>query len=536
MTINTPSNKPSNKPGTTVSNTPVKAMSKMKHASFALMLSAVLALGFLVAMQLIETRTAAAADLYQDGPSPLCRFGVNFNTERQGETSDLNNYDIASLRAGWYIDYLAPVTPTRPGGINYAHMIRLVEKVDEDTGELIYNYYPRGEALANVIANNPGATWFIGNEPDRIEFQDGMPPALYAEAYHDIYHLLKDRDATAQVFAGSIVQPTEVRMEYLDLVVDAYEEAYDELLPVDGWSIHNFILNERSCDAYNDNVQICWGADIPPGVDATDGLIITTDELDRTMDLDLFIEQILRFRYWMGVRGYTGVPVYLSEYGVLLPNQYDSFDFSPAAINEYMNDTFDYVLNTTDPDLGDPTDGHRLIQRLSWYSVNDDFHYNGWLFDSETFERSEMGDNYAAYTGALSETVDLYPVTFNADPPYFSGMGDPISVTLEAHIANSGNTVAAQEATVRFYEGNPATDGIQIGEAVTVSLAGCGEDIWVETTWSNATPGVYDLYVEVEPGDGVSEVNAANNLASRLFFTSTGQVFIPQANKELTVQ
>lgn len=508
-------------------------MNRIQHSSLALMLSTILALMFFTAVEWLGSSVASAADPSQESPTPLCRFGVNFNTEKSGPTSDITNYDIASLRAGWYIDYLAPTNPARPGGINYTHMIRLIEQHDSATGTYTYTYSPRGSGLNNIIDKNPGATWFIGNEPDRIEFQDGMSPPLYAEAYHELYHLLKGRDPSAQVFAGSIVQPTEVRIDYLDLVLDAYEERYGELMPVDGWSIHNFILNERSCDAYNGNVQICWGADIPPGVNATDGLIITTDELDRTMDVDLFIEQIERFRYWMGLRGYTGVPVYLSEYGVLLPNQYENFDFSPAAINEFMNATFDYVLNATDPELGDPTDGNRLVQRLSWYSVNDDFHYNGWLFNSQTFERSEMGDNYAAYTNALSETVDLYPVTFSANPPYFSGKGEPISVTLKAHIANSGNTLAAHGATVRFFDGNPDTNGVQIGEDARVSLAGCGDDVWVETVWANAAPGVYDLHVEVVPDEDVPEVNAANNLASRLFFTSTGQVYIPQANKEL---
>lgn len=502
----------------------------------ALMLSTIMALALFVTMQITTSRAASAAELYQESPSLLCRFGVNFNTEKPGPTSVITNYDIGSLRVGWYIDYLAPITPSRPNDINYTHMIRLIEEYDEETEVYTYTYAPRGQRLNDIIDNNPGATWFIGNEPDRIEFQDGMSPPLYADAYHELYYLLKEKDPTAQVFAGSIVQPTEVRIEYLDLVLDAYEATYGELMPVDGWSIHNFILNERSCEAYNGNVQICWGADIPPGVDEKDGLIITTDELDRTMDVDLFIEQIERFRYWMGLRGYTGVPVYLSEYGVLLPNQYDSFDFSPAAINEFMNATFDYVLNATDPDLGDPTDGNRLIQRLSWYSVNDDFHYNGWLFDSQNYERSEMGDNYAAYTNALPETVDLYPVSFLADPPYFSGKGEPISVTLKAHIANSGNTLAAQDGIVRFFNGNPATDGVQIGEDVPVSLAGCGEDVWVETVWANAPPGVYDLHVEILPASGVSEVNAANNVATRLFFTSTGQVYIPQASKELVAR
>lgn len=518
-------------------------MNRSKSTAYALGISTLVAMLFFVALQSTRAQSAAAAPASQGDPPALCRFGVNFNTEKSGPVSDITNYDIASLRAGWYIDYLAPVDPVRPGGVDYVHMIRLIQKPVAGTDTFTYTYSPSGNQLDTIISNNPGATWFIGNEPDRIEFQDGMNPDLYAEAYHELYYLIKEQDPTAKIFAGSIVQPTELRIEYLDLMLDYYEATYGELMPVDGWSIHNFILNERSCEAYNNDYQICWGADIPPGVDATDGLIITTDDLDRTTDVNLFIEQILRFRRWMGVRGYAGVPVYLSEYGVLLPDIYGGADLSAAAVNRFMSQTFDYALTATDPDLGDPTDGYRLVQRLSWYSVNDDvdidaqdYQYNGWLFDPDTYARSEMGDNYAAYTAALSATVDLYPAAFQVDPPFFNGSGEPISVTLRALIANSGNTLAAHDAVVRFYNGDPDAGGEQIGEDHSVSLAGCGDDVLIETVWANAVPGVYDLHVDVVPVNGTEDANEVNNLRQRLFFTSTGQIYLPLTSKELLAQ
>jgi len=462
----------------------------------------------------------------QEAPAPLCRFGVNFNVQKSGPPSDLTNYDIASLRAGWYIDYRALNEPPRPNGAEYVHMIRLSQERIESTETYTYTYSPRRSQLTTILGNNPASTVFVGNEPDRIQFQDGIDPDVYADAYHEIYHLIKKIDPTARVFAGSIVQPTELRLEYLDLVLQSYQQKYGALMPVDGWSIHNFILNERSCDHYGD-ISICWGADIPPGVDATDGLVITVEELEETRNPDLFIEQIERFRIWMAARGYTGQPVYLSEYGVLLPDIYQQFDFSPAAVNQFMNDTFDYVLNATDPELGDPTDGYRMVQRLSWYSVNDDFNYNGWLFNSDDFQRSVMGDNYAAYTAALSETVDFAVVALRTAPPFQLDGSDPITVTVRAQIANSGNTVAKQPAVVRFYQGDPAAGGVQIGADQTVELAGCGADTWVTVQWPNVAPDRYQLFATVTPTGAVADRDPSDNVRTRLFFTSTDSLFLP---------
>lgn len=52
-------------------------------------------------------------------------------------------------------------------------------------------------------------------------------------------------------------------------------------MPVDGWSIHNFILNEVSCDYDPGN---CWGAGIPPGINADVGEVLDVQDNDN-MDL-----------------------------------------------------------------------------------------------------------------------------------------------------------------------------------------------------------------------------------------------------------
>lgn len=444
----------------------------------------------------------------------LCRFGVN------GTIREINPLP---LRIGWYVDYIATPNAVEPGAVEYFPMIHLAQN-----GPDSYFYWLRRSAgtpipatpdqIKDLVAKHPAGHWFIGNEPDRRQFQDDIEPAVYAHAYHDLYTLIKGEDPTATVIAGSIVQPTPLRLQYLDIVLDTYRSRYGVPLPTDAWAIHNFILNEAS-EAFYSDVCISWGADIPPGINATDGLRVGLDDND---DFTLFVEQITRFRQWMADRGYRGWPLYLSEYGVLLPDTLDvcgqQLRYPPARVNAFMNKTFDYVLSATDPLLGDPSDGHRLIQRFSWYSV-DDTNYNGNLFQdlsgSGSLAMTEMGHNYAAYTAKLPVENDYAPIRFEVLPATpLATNGRPITLTLQATIANSGNAAGAAMVGVRFYDGDPQRGGQQIGADQIVALPGCGSNARVSVQWPDVTAGDYTIFVQVDPDRRVAETNDQNNIYS----------------------
>ncbi|HEX6383861.1 MAG TPA: CARDB domain-containing protein [Anaerolineae bacterium] len=427
----------------------------------------------------------------EGSPPLLCRFGVNV-------LQDLTGLNLAPLRIGWYVDYDAQASPLVPKGIEYTPVIRLTQTGANASD---YTYSPGGAQLQTAIASNPGADWLVGNEPDRRDYQDDIEPHVYAAAYHELYHLIKNADPTARIFAGTIVQPTPIRLQYLDMVLESYESSYGEPMPADGWSIHNFILNEVSCEYDETN---CWGAEIPPGIDAPYGEIIAIDDND---NIDIFKQRIRDFRQWMADRGYGGLPVLLSEYGVLMP---EWLGFPVTRVNTFMNNTFNYMLSATDSQLGDPNDGYRLIQKWAWYSTGapDDL-YNGALFDAVTKQRTAMGDNYAAYTAQRQAEIDLYPSRV-----FSTGSGS--AVTLKATIANSGNLVlSTTPVTVQFFRGDPAAGGVQIGADQTVSLSGCGDNQTVEVVWRNPPTGNHTVYVVVDPGNAVSETNEQNNKASQ---------------------
>mgnify|MGYP005837903331 CR=1 FL=1 len=468
------------------------------------------------------------------GSIPLCRLGVN---------GAIRDYPIRPLRLGWYMDYQATRFPPPSPGVAYFPMIRL-----EQVGANSYNYSIFGNRSATslaqlnqVIAAHPGAYWFIGNEPDRIQLQDDLEPHVYALAYRDLYRIIKDRDPTAKIVAGSIVQPTPVRLRYLDKVLQGYYELTGERMPVDVWAFHNFILNEASCNFYPESQ--CWGAEIPRGVNVAEGRRFTVEQ---NIDAEIFKQQVVAFRRWMADRGYRNTPAFLSEFGVLmpagiffssLPHGPETDFFSEARVNAFMNETIRYVLNAQDPEIGYPGDNNRLIQRLAWYSVEDSILHNGYLFDLSrppATARTGMGTNFAQLAASIPLETDFYPTRLAlVGPPPVAAHG-ATTLTLEAVITNAGNSAVNQQATVRFYAGDPAAGGVQIGSDKIVRLQGCGTQTTVRIIWPDVAPGDYQVFVVVSSAQ--TEASVANNRLSTQVRFVTQQLFLPSTQGSLNVR
>lgn len=445
----------------------------------------------------------------------LCRFGVN--------AVDLPSVaSLPDLGASWYMDFTTRNNPLRPEGMEYMPVIRF----QPAAGHPGYTYQPNGSALQQAIADNPGAKWLISNEPDSTQ-QDNLKPDVYARAYHELYHLLKTADPTAQVIAGSIIQATPLRLYYLDQILLSYQSQFQTALPADGWNIHNYILNEASCSAFPAN---CWGAGIPPGVNWTHGELWGLKDTDR---VDIFIARVERFRQWMADRGYRGLPLYLTEYGVLFPEDYldeNGNAFPPARVNVFMNATYDYMRTAVHPTLGDPRDGYRMVQQWAWYSTTDE-RYNGVLLRenpaTQSYEPTEIGANFASYTAPIPREIDFYPTAVR--PIAYSALSqdEPVTVTLSVLAANSGNLVQPAAASVRFYHGHPNSGGIPLGPAQDISLSGCGDAETLTLVWPDVPPGLYNIYVQITPGDGVTDINLDNNIAMGQVLIGTRHLFLP---------
>jgi hypothetical protein len=387
-------------------------------------------------------------------------------------------------------------------------------------------YSPTGTALANIVAANPGALWLVGNEPDCI-YQDNTLPQNYAQIYHDAYYFIKGLDPTARVAAGGIVQPTPLRIQYLEIVLDTYMSLYSETLPTDAWHIHTFILREVSCAVFPDS---CWGCEIPPGITADHGMLYTLGDTDR---LDIFQERIVQFRQWMRDRGYQKTPLIITEYGSLLP-YYDPeslyYDlngnpFDEARAKDFLYGTFDFMLTADDLGTGHPADENRLVQRWLWYSLDDTSSYGGALFEPVTLQPLQLGNDFEAYAGAVSPTADLFAVEIEQVGPIPFSPTDTVTITLRAQVSNVGNIAITHPITIRLEDS--ARVPIASDRAITGGLTGCAATGEVTVTWPNLPPGAHTVYAVVDPEGTVSESNEDNNEVEGTILVAAARIFLP---------
>jgi hypothetical protein len=288
-------------------------------------------------------------------------------------------YAVDKLGIGWYLNWSVEVEPDRPGGADFWQMVRLDDDGTE-TGEP-GGHRPDEATIQAAARANPGSTWLIGNEPD-VAWQDNVAPERYAELYHKLYQLLKTTDPTCRIAIAGVSQPTPLRLAYLERVLDAYQSRYGEPIPVDVWNIHGFVLREE---------RDSWGVSIPPGFDTDSGMLY---DIEDHGDIALFQEQILTFRRWMAQHGQRDRPLVLSEFGILMPEDYG---FAPASVQGYMYAAFDYLYSATDTEVGYPEDGNRLVQWWAWYSLADTTYPTGNLFDPESRALTDLGSAFAAY-------------------------------------------------------------------------------------------------------------------------------------------
>lgn len=253
-------------------------------------------------------------------------------------------YWANELQADWYIDW--KTTPRHADQFpEYWQTIRLSAD----------SYTPAKSDLKKLVRRYRGNTWIIGNEPDN-PWQDNIPAEDYAVYYHELYHLIKSIDPSAKIAIGAITQPTPLRLAYLDEVLNTYQEMYHTTLPVDWWTIHAYILREE-----NDS----WGAGIPARMDNS---LATLYDIQDHNNIQIFISQIETFRKWMAQNGYRNKPLAITEFGILFPA---TLGFTPDLVSKYLDETFTYLYDASNPETGYEADDNHLVQRWAWFSLND---------------------------------------------------------------------------------------------------------------------------------------------------------------------
>lgn len=296
----------------------------------------------------------------------FARFGVS------GRAQLSKGAQAAGIPFTSFLDWHFKNTDLLPEGVDYWRMLNVRE------GEVKTPW----DLLEPIIAAHPGDVWIIGNEPD-VKWQQDSTPEDYATAYHEGYTKIKALDPTAQIAVAGIAQGTPLRLAYLDRVLAHYQATYGEPMPVDIWTLHAFTLREE---------RDSWGVDIPSGMDEDTGELYEIEDHD---DLTYFEGNIVNFRRWMMENGYQDKPLTITEFGILLPNDYG---FPPEAVSQFMIDTLD-ILMTLKGDLGLASDENRLVQNWFWFILEEppDRYPSGNLYNSADRSRTPLGDTWHNY-------------------------------------------------------------------------------------------------------------------------------------------
>lgn len=237
-----------------------------------------------------------------NGNSPaldVCRFGITSALDAAG-------YPIDSIGVGGFLDWSPSSSPILPSGVEH---LRVLSVSDRSYDGMISH-------LVEWLAAFPGATWIVGNEPDTRNNQDNLLPEIYAQRFFEISTTIRSKDATAHIAIGTIVQPTPIRLRYLDRVWTKLGQLAGNAMNASGlidiWAIHSFMLNEKPQS---------WGAGVPPGFENDHADAFITDDISTTYSISLFKQRIANFRQWMLAKGEQGKPLWITEYGSLIPRK-----------------------------------------------------------------------------------------------------------------------------------------------------------------------------------------------------------------------
>lgn len=520
----------------------------------------------------VQTSTAAAQEPADPAapegahPDPSCRFGVAAMGNDQVPFVDV-------LGAGWHLNF-GSNSASASNGAEFAHVISV--KQDKNGAQYLptYTISPglTDAGLGAQIDNNPGALWIVGNEVDRgpnpgqtESVQGDTHPDVYARAYNEVYHFIKQRDPSALVAISALVQVTPGRLQYLDIVYESYIDNFGRPIPVDVWNMHLYILPEVEPDGSPNGIaNVALGTDPALGIsssydpDGPGGPLGLKDSCPfddvycfaEHDSMDVFEEQVVAMRQWMRDHGYQNDPLLLSEYSLLLSYEddgdtchvQDEFGncFTPQRVQNFMTNTFDYLTTATDPNLGMPDDGHRLVQQWLWFSVQNFGvgQVSNLVSDLSTGALSNLGVTFRNRVASEPNYVNLYPAQVNS-PYAHTNISGTASVTLTARVGNNGSRTAGP-FEVTFYSNSGLTNAIG---SVTVpasssnfpGMTGCGtRNVSVSVPWEDLTPGMRHYWVKVDSGNAIGEGGPdaeTDNVMRGTVFIDPHQLFLPSVSR-----
>jgi len=464
---------------------------------------------------------------------------------------------------GWYLTFSA--SGTAVGGMEFLRMVSTKQDKYWNGSTWVFlgtykvtpplNDDPSG--LGALVHAHPGSWWAIGNEPDRgpdpcpgCPGQDAIFPDLYAQAYHTVYHFIRERDPSARIGPGGLVQVTPGRLQYLDRVWQGYQARYGVSMPLDFWTFHVYILPEINRYGQGSSAGIALGTDPALAMRESDGKRTLCHNPNNNVycwadhdDLTLFDQQVRRMRQWMKEHGLQDKPLWLTEYSILHP--FEDYDdpvhptrcwlqdefgkcFTPARVTQWLNQTFAYLESTTDPVLGNPADRYRLVQRWAWFSLRVDTSTAGYVSNIVTgtyYAMTPVGESFRQEVLGHPARVNL--LAYQASPEIaYSDPSGVVTVTFSFRVANNGDVTLAAPVTVTWY----ADESLSVPLASTTlsGLPGCATSALVTATGVlTEGAGAVPYWVKVDATDALPEFDEADNVAQSVVLIDPVQAYLP---------
>jgi hypothetical protein len=462
---------------------------------------------------------------------------------------------LPSLKVGWYYNFGVSAAGSVVPNVEFVQIVRINQKRDAN-GARLPDYTlvspTSNAALVSAVNANKGALWLIGNEPDRVFWQDDIFPDIYAKAYHELYYLIKNSDPTAKIGIAGLVQVTPGRLQYLDIVWDSYIQRYGAAIPVDVWNMHVYILPEARINDHGQLVGsragIALGTDPALAILESDGTpnqcglsnVYCNAQHD---DMSIFMSQVVAMRNWMKNKGQQNKPLILSEFSLLYP--FDDYDdpvnptqcylmdeygncFTPTRVRNFMLQVFNHLETAADPALGYPLDNNRLVQQWLWYAVHDSAVGSPNRLVNEDATLTLVGQAFANHISNRPLFRNLLVEQVPTQVVFTPTAGGSATATLSVKFRNNGNTAVSTSFTVTFYR--DAQRQQPIGSVVVPAgiTRGCARDDYeVNVPWSNLGAGTHQFWVTLDSNNVVAETSKDDNLGSGYVLVNSKQIFLP---------
>ena len=315
-----------------------------------------------------------------------------------------------------------------------------------------------------------GLRWTIGNE---INFDDGRTWQEYADQFVGWRDCIKALNPTFEVGTGALVQLNMRTRNIGEFVCVSYDD------PESAETYFKNYINKIKTDYGNAKLPefVVMHGYTPCDPSNTNP---TAGSSPNWVSIDLFKQSVLEHRKVMKEVGLEDRDLIMKEFGPLNQAFYDAQgqlitdpEILDQKLQDYMQQSVDYLATTTNSTYGNPNDENRLVQKWAWYVMNKkvgvttDFPHLA-LYETETKQIKPLGTKYKQLINYyVNQTPDPIQVETPAINPNGGTFTDQITITISTQTAGATITYTT-DGSAPTTNSNEYTQPINITQTTTL--------------------------------------------------------------------